>query len=123
MVRNDAALLNSWKEIAQYLDRGVRTAQRWERSGLPVHRIGSGPRCPVIAFPKEIDAWLHQFPSLQNHSAERIQGSHAAVADVDVAMNVHLGMLEKVRTSLDELTVTVAASRAFRYHVQSSRIL
>ena len=32
--------LDSWKEIATYLGRGVRTAQRWEREeGLPVHRL------------------------------------------------------------------------------------
>jgi hypothetical protein len=32
--------LDSWKEIAAYLKRGVRTVQRWERtSGLPVHRL------------------------------------------------------------------------------------
>ncbi|PYT73396.1 MAG: hypothetical protein DMG42_12615 [Acidobacteria bacterium] len=32
-------LLDSWKEIAAYLDREVRTVQRWEKKeGLPVHR-------------------------------------------------------------------------------------
>jgi len=31
--------LDSWKEIAAFLNRGVRTVQRWEASeGLPVHR-------------------------------------------------------------------------------------
>ena len=31
--------LDSWKEIASYLKRGVRTVRRWEREeGLPVHR-------------------------------------------------------------------------------------
>jgi len=44
-----------------YLDRGVRTVQRWERElGLPVHRIGRGPRSPVHAFPEELQAWLVQ---------------------------------------------------------------
>src|ERR1041385_1511743 len=32
--------LDSWKAIAAYLGRGVRTVQRWEREeGLPVHRL------------------------------------------------------------------------------------
>jgi len=53
------ASLNSWKEIAVYLDRGIRTVQRWERElALPVHRIGRGPRSPVHAFPAELQAWL-----------------------------------------------------------------
>jgi len=31
------AVLDSWKEIAVFLRRGVRTVQRWEKTeGLPV---------------------------------------------------------------------------------------
>jgi len=48
-LRSDA--LQSWKEIAAYLKRGVRTAQRWERcAGLPVRRPRAGDRSPVFAF-------------------------------------------------------------------------
>jgi hypothetical protein len=55
--------LQSWKEIAAYLKRGVRTAQRWERcAGLPVRRPRPGDRSPVFAFPEEIDSWLHSRP-------------------------------------------------------------
>lgn len=33
-----AGRLDSWKEIAVYLGRDVRTVQRWERrEGLPIH--------------------------------------------------------------------------------------
>src|SRR3954463_10845884 len=40
-----APRLDSWKEIAAYLRRGVRTVQRWERDeGLPVHRLAHGKR-------------------------------------------------------------------------------
>jgi hypothetical protein len=56
--------LQSWKEIAAYLKRGVRTVQRWERSaGLPVRRPRRGDRSPVFAFPAEIDEWLHSQPT------------------------------------------------------------
>jgi len=52
-------VLNSWKEIAQYFDRGVRTVQRWETDlSLPVHRIGKNNRGPVFAFRAELDRWL-----------------------------------------------------------------
>ena len=51
--------LNSWKEIAGFLDRGVRTVQRWERElHLPVHRIGKGRRSPVFAVVSELKFWL-----------------------------------------------------------------
>jgi phage terminase Nu1 subunit (DNA packaging protein) len=52
-------LLNSWKEIADYLGWSVRTVQRWEaRLGLPVRRPYAGHRGSVIAFKNEIDDWL-----------------------------------------------------------------
>jgi hypothetical protein len=57
--------LQSWKEIAAYLKRGVRTAQRWEQTaGLPVRRPRhNGDKSPVFAFPEEIDSWLHSRPT------------------------------------------------------------
>jgi len=55
-----SATLDSWKDIATYLGRGVRTVQRWESDlGLPVHRIGQGNRSPVFAFTADLDFWLH----------------------------------------------------------------
>ncbi|MBZ5569306.1 MAG: hypothetical protein LAN64_15825 [Acidobacteriia bacterium] len=54
--------LNSWKEIAAYTGRGVRTVQRWEHQGLPVHRPKGKERSAVIAFPEEISKWLHGTP-------------------------------------------------------------
>ena len=50
--------LESWKEIANYLQRNVRTAKRWEDSeGLPVHRHRHQARSSVYAYPSELDAW------------------------------------------------------------------
>ena len=50
--------LESWKEIAAYLNRDARTVRRWERSeGLPVHRHRHLARSSVYAFPNELDAW------------------------------------------------------------------
>jgi hypothetical protein len=50
--------LNSWKEIASHLERGVRTVQRWESElGLPVRRKGRGKRSPVYALATELDLW------------------------------------------------------------------
>src|SRR6267142_3844204 len=50
--------LDSWKEIAAYLKRGVRTVQRWERSnGLPVHRLEPDRQGSVFAYKPELDNW------------------------------------------------------------------
>lgn len=51
--------LNSWKEIAAYLQRDPRTVQLWEKNeGLPVHRLSHNSRSSVYAFTAEIDGWL-----------------------------------------------------------------
>ena len=52
------SLLSSWKEIATYLNRGVRTVQRWEKIGLPVRRVHNGPRAPVVALADDLDRWI-----------------------------------------------------------------
>lgn len=53
-----AERLDSWKEIAAYLKREVRTVQRWEkREGLPVHRHLHDKLGSVYAFKSELDAW------------------------------------------------------------------
>ena len=50
--------LDSWKEIAEYIGRDVRTATRWESQGLPLHRVPGGRGTSVFAFTNEIDAWM-----------------------------------------------------------------
>ncbi len=52
---------DSWKEIAAYLNRNVRSVQRWEKTeGLPVHRHRHERACSVSARKREIDAWQKQ---------------------------------------------------------------
>jgi hypothetical protein len=51
-------ILTSWKDIAQYVGKGVRTLQRWERElGFPVRRTKPGGKGSVLAFRTEIDSW------------------------------------------------------------------
>ncbi len=71
--------LIGWKEIAAYLGRGVRTAQRWEREfGLPVRRMGPDRGESVFAFADEVDAWL------ASAGAANARGTDsAAVGDTD----------------------------------------
>ena len=55
--------LDSWKEIAAYVRRGVRTVRRWEtEEGLPVHRHVHRALGSVYAFKSEIDAWRRSGP-------------------------------------------------------------
>ena len=50
--------LDSWKEIAAYLNRDVKTVQRWEkREGMPVHRHLHDRMGSVYAFRAELESW------------------------------------------------------------------
>lgn len=54
--------LDSWKEIAAFLKRDVRTAQRWEkRAGLPVHRHLRSQLRTAYAYRSELDAWWRRY--------------------------------------------------------------
>jgi hypothetical protein len=55
---DSAQILTSWKDIAKYLGKGVRTVQRWERElGLPVRRPDNGKHV-VVAVSDDLDAWI-----------------------------------------------------------------
>lgn len=55
----DRNRLDTWKEIAVYLGRAVRTAQRWAKlEGLPVHRHFHAKASTIYAFKHEVDAWM-----------------------------------------------------------------
>ena len=53
--------LTSWKEIAQFLERSVRTVQGWEKKeALPVHRHLHHRQSSVYAYPEELQAWWRE---------------------------------------------------------------
>ena len=57
--QNSADRLDSWKEIASYLRRDVRTVQRWEKKeGLPVYRHQHDKLGSVYAYKPELTAWF-----------------------------------------------------------------
>jgi len=67
--------LDSWKEIAEYLNRDVTTVQRWEkREGMPIHRHVHDRMGSVYAFRVELDAWMRS----RKGRAEPENGSTAA---------------------------------------------
>lgn len=108
------ATLNSWKEIAEYLDRSVRTVQRWEsRFGLPV-RHRSGKRTAVFAIQAELDSWLQTRSRFRIESHE---GSHTfeaifhhlplpvvLVSDTRVCVDANPSMCRLVGHRHDEIT-------------------
>ena len=99
--------LESWKEIAAYLNRSERTVRRWEeKEGLPVHRLAHDKRSSVYGYPRELDAWRESRaqlvaaePSAEETSAEvpasataparrRIRGWIGAALAIGLALSV-----------------------------------
>jgi hypothetical protein len=96
--------LSGWKEIANYLGKGVRTVQRYERQlGLPVRRPAGKPRASVVATKAEIDAWVAASPIRTEFRLTR------GMPDLpDAAMTA----LEKGMTEMGRLRTQMRALRA-----------
>jgi hypothetical protein len=74
--------LDSWKEIAAYLNRDVTTVQRWEkREAMPVHRHLHDRMGSVYASRAELDAWARG----RNLRAAQENGNDATVPDPPAA--------------------------------------
>ena len=103
-----SAALSSWKEIAAYLGKGVRTVQRWERQfGLPVRRPSAKSHV-IFALQQELDAWIKQQQRAPVYKAD----THNAVATAKKRrqeqaallgrLNMTFGRLEAAEQELDQ---------------------
>ena len=82
--RNPADRLDSWKEIAAYLRRDVRTVQRWEKKeGLPVYRHQHDKLGSVYAYKVELDKW---FGTRQQDVAEPLAAPGAKNGKIKLAV-------------------------------------
>ncbi len=80
--------LDSWKEIAAYLNRDVTTVQRWEkREGMPVHRHLHDRMGSVFASRAELDAWARgrNLPAARGNGTEVQTPNPPASADTAIS--------------------------------------
>jgi len=76
-----SSTLTSWKEISQYLGKGVRTVQRWEQQmGLPVRRPQSHVKGVVLALTDELDLWVRS--QFENGSESELKLLRTELAEV-----------------------------------------
>jgi len=76
--------LDSWKEIAAYLHRGVRTVRRWEKEeGLPVRRHNHLRLGSVYAYKPEVDAWWDARDARQEPPATQVDATGGDQPRVD----------------------------------------
>ena len=88
--------LDSWKEIAAFLGRGVRTVQRWElRRRLPVHRAPGGKADSVYAFKWELAEWMASSKMVERAGEHYVRpdairiGGDSPVSSADVLWGGH----------------------------------
>jgi hypothetical protein len=105
----ESTVLSSWKDIARYLGKGVRTVQRWElQLGLPVRRpVGASQKSAVLLYRRDVDAWL------ATHFSARPQNQETALTNTDLARSTlkeRIRKAQELRTTHSVLTEQIQES-------------
>ena len=115
-------VLGSWKEIANYLGKGVRTVQRWERcSALPIHRPSGTSKGVVLAFPAELDKWARRQDGTQPPSAQQHLRRTSALSS-ELANNTRL-LLESTQELMKQTLAFMEIARRRRSGQESDPVL
>jgi hypothetical protein len=110
--------LSSWKEIAQYVGKGVRTVQRWEReAGLPVRRPQGEGKGKVLAFPEEIDGWMHSAFTRNG------DGEESEVSKLRARVEQLLAENRELRRNLDAVSTLLPGLSGSNRHTDESLLL
>jgi hypothetical protein len=136
------AILNGWKEIGDCLKVTSRSAQRWERLGLPIRRISDTPRSRVVASSEDIELWIRRksvlvpyvpvdislapepspdrLPALPNLRNEFFDALHWEIARMKHNCEQMVESRESLLSSIAALRVTIQESH-LRRRTQASR--
>ncbi|SFS16707.1 Tfp pilus assembly protein PilF [Granulicella pectinivorans] len=75
--------LHSWKEIAAFFNRDVRTVRRWEiERKMPVYRVPGGPRSGVYAYVNELERWLRDDGGRSLTEQQCVEMRHLSTVEV-----------------------------------------
>jgi len=104
-VPQQAELLTSWKEIASYLGKGVRTVQRWElQYGLPVRRPNEKTKGIVHATRHELDTWLAiQWSQRPKEFEQQRKADYACYTEVRAGLTQSAALRQANRALLDDV--------------------
>jgi hypothetical protein len=101
--------LSGWKEIANYLGKGVRTVQRYEHElGFPVRRPAGKSHAAVIATKAEVDARVAASPIREQFRLSRAQADYQRVSLNDLAKRIE--QMSALREQMAALRIELKAS-------------
>ena len=117
-------ILNSWKEIANYLGKGIRTVQRYELElRLPIRRPAGKPRASVIATTAELDAWVKASPLRSTFTLRRLpENRAAALVGFRLVLGDHHRLREEMTKCRLELHEAVALIHATILDITARRL-
>jgi len=102
--------LESWKQIAAFLDRSERTVRRWEaHEGLPVHRRGHYKHDTVFAFRHEIEAWTRRRTKFAGTDSDEAWPEAHIPSQIEAPANRYLIEHDAITRTMDRY---IAGARA-----------
>ena len=128
VVSQNTSVLTSWKDIARYMGKGVRTVQRWELDfGLPIRRPQGSNKKAVLARPHDLDAWVAlrcasraQRPTrADGHTVPQISRLALLNAQMETSRKLradNLELMAQVRSQLAELRRQVIELQRYEQH-------
>ena len=103
-------ILSGWKEIANYMHKGVRTVQRYEHEfGMPIRRLASSSKGAVIAKTVELDAWVTARP--MRHAFQLPQSAATGLSLFD---EIRQNIEKMERLLLEALELRLQVMRSLR---------
>ncbi len=120
----------TWKEIAAFFSRDVRTVQRWEKEeGLPVHRHLHHHQSSVYAYREELEQWWRERGSSLNHvglaeeAAPAVETQPAAQPDLapsEILTAPSFWIAQKMRLAAAVVVLTLGAAVWFAFFRRSA---
>jgi hypothetical protein len=100
-------ILSGWKDIANYLGKGIRTVQRYEGDlRLPVRRPAGRARGSVVATKEEIDSWIAASPIRERSKSGTDTGCVLSME----TMKKRIEEMVRLRSQMRELRVDLRDS-------------
>ena len=111
-ISKESTVLTSWKEIARYLGKGVRTVQRWEQElGLPVRRpIGASHKSAVLLHREDVDNWLATRFSARSIDSVATSIEPRPQSSVRSELQKNMHRANELRLAQQALTIQIAES-------------